>query len=79
MKVSRLGYLVLFAIAMLLAFCSVTALAQSSSGTVTGEVTDQQGADAHRAEHPTSRQDWSPSLLPTNLVHDSTSPKTGEY
>ena len=42
---SRRGYVVLFAIAMLLALCSVSALAQSSaSGTVAGQVTDQQGA-----------------------------------
>src|SRR5450631_1856314 len=44
MNLSRRGYFVL-AMAMLLAFCSVSALAQSSSsGTVQGQVTDQQGA-----------------------------------
>jgi hypothetical protein len=45
MKVSRQGYLLFFAIAMLLVLSSGSALAQSSSsGTVSGEVTDQQGA-----------------------------------
>jgi len=44
MNLSQRGYVVLFAIAMLLALCSVSALAQSSSGTVSGQVTDQQGA-----------------------------------
>jgi len=45
MNLSRRKYGVFFVIAMLLAFSSVSALAQSSSsGTVSGEVTDQQGA-----------------------------------
>src|SRR5580693_4090644 len=45
MIVSRRGYFAFFVIAMLLALSSVSALAQSSSsGTVSGEVTDQQGA-----------------------------------
>src|SRR5580658_1950724 len=45
MNLSRRKYGVFFVIAMLLAFCSISALAQSSSsGTVSGEVTDQQGA-----------------------------------
>src|SRR5580658_9223935 len=45
MNLSRRKYEVFFVIAMLLAFSSVSALAQSSSsGTVSGEVTDQQGA-----------------------------------
>src|SRR5580658_758692 len=43
MNLSRRGYTVLFAIGMLLAF-SVSALAQSSSGTVSGQITDQTGA-----------------------------------
>jgi len=41
---SRQGYVVLFAIAMLLTLGSASALAQASSGTVSGQVTDQQGA-----------------------------------
>jgi hypothetical protein len=41
MNLSRRGYVVLF---VLLALSSVSALAQSSSGTVSGQVTDQQGA-----------------------------------
>jgi hypothetical protein len=45
MIVSRRGYFAFFVIAMLLALSSVSAVAQSSSsGTVSGEVTDQQGA-----------------------------------
>ncbi len=45
MNLSRRKYGIFFVIAMLLAFSSVSALAQSSSsGTVSGEVTDQQGA-----------------------------------
>jgi len=44
MNLSRRGYLVLCAIAMLPALCSVRALAQSAaSGTVEGQVKDQQG------------------------------------
>jgi hypothetical protein len=45
MNLSRRVYLVLSAITMLLVLCSVSALAQSSaSGTLQGQVTDQQGA-----------------------------------
>jgi hypothetical protein len=45
MKLSRFGYVVLFAVAMLLTFSGVSALAQSAGGgTVAGQVTDQQGA-----------------------------------
>src|SRR5580700_5789857 len=45
MRFSRQGYFAFFAIAMLLALSSVSALAQSSSsGTVAGQVLDQQGA-----------------------------------
>ncbi|MGA3203797.1 MAG: carboxypeptidase-like regulatory domain-containing protein [Bryobacteraceae bacterium] len=43
MNLSRRGYAVLLAIGVLLAF-SVSALAQSSSGTVSGQITDQTGA-----------------------------------
>ena len=43
MSFSRKGYVV-FAIAMLLAICSVSAWGQASTGTVQGLVTDQQGA-----------------------------------
>ena len=45
MKLSRQLSLVLFAVSMLLFLCSFYAMAQSAtSGTVEGEVTDQQGA-----------------------------------
>src|SRR5580658_4657073 len=45
MKFSRQGYFAFIAMAMLLALSSVSALAQSSSsGTVSGQVLDQQGA-----------------------------------
>ncbi|HTB10016.1 MAG TPA: carboxypeptidase-like regulatory domain-containing protein [Bryobacteraceae bacterium] len=45
MRLSRRGYSAFFSIAMLLATFSISAWAQSSSsGTVSGEVTDQQGA-----------------------------------
>ena len=45
MNLSRRGTVILFATAMLPALCSFTAMAQnSSSGTVAGQITDQQGA-----------------------------------
>ena len=45
MNLSRRGLVFFFAIAMLQTLCSVSALAQSSaSGTVAGQVTDQQGS-----------------------------------
>src|SRR5450432_1651252 len=45
MNAARRGYVILLAVAMLLALCGGSALAQSSaSGTVAGQVTDQQGA-----------------------------------
>src|SRR4030088_1142910 len=45
MILSQRGYVVLFTIAMLLALSSLPALAQSSaSGTLSGQIIDQQGA-----------------------------------
>src|SRR5258708_1406482 len=44
MTLWRRGYVVLFAMAMLLSLCSVSLAQSSASGTVSGQVTDQQGA-----------------------------------
>ncbi len=44
MNLSRRSYSSIFAIALLLSFSSLTALAQSSTGSISGLVTDQQGA-----------------------------------